>query len=92
MRGFATGDEIDFWPAWRAEDTRAKGVRATLLNWDQDGITISLERESGMWSFIPWCQVRLICKAIVGSAGIPEPGQVPSFAWSRSSQENQGAT
>jgi hypothetical protein len=25
MRGFVTGDEIDLWPSWRAEDGKNKG-------------------------------------------------------------------
>ena len=92
MRGFVTGDEIELWPIWRADDHKAKGVRATLINWDADGITVSLEREPGVWSFVPWCQVRLIRKALSGLGGAREPGLSAPFAWNRAPEENVGTT
>jgi hypothetical protein len=92
MRGFVTGDEIDLWPSWRAEDGKGKSVRATLLNWDADGITIAIEREPGMWSFVPWCQVRVIRKAVSQLDGASSVGSATTYAWNKSPDENSGAS
>jgi len=91
MRGFETGDDIDLWPGWRAEDGKAKGVRATLVDWDDNGVTIALEREPGTWSFIPWCQVRMIRKAISRSDAARNSGPPATFAWNRATEENAGS-
>jgi hypothetical protein len=87
MRGFVTGDEIDLWPSWRAEDRKVKSVRATLVNWDADGITIALEREPGMWSFVPWCQVRMIRKAISLGDRPSNASSTATFAWKKPPEE-----
>jgi hypothetical protein len=92
MRGFVTGDEIDLWPSWRAEDGKAKSVRATLVNWDADGITIALEREPGMWSFVPWCQVRVIRKAISHWDGPSNASSATTFAWNKPAEESSGTS
>jgi hypothetical protein len=90
MRGFVTGDEIDRWPSWQAEDGKNKGRRATLLNWDADGITIALEREPGMWTFVPWCQVRVIRKAITQWDGPRKSNSAATFAWNKPAEETSG--
>jgi hypothetical protein len=88
MRGFETGDEIEIWPAWRGEDAKARRVRATLINWDEDGITVSLEREAGMLSLIPWVQVRLVRRPLARTPGLKRIIPATSFAWNREGLKN----
>jgi hypothetical protein len=83
MCGFVSGDEINLWPSWRVEDGKGKSVRATLVNWDADGITIALEREPGMWRFVPWCQVRVVRKASSQWDGPSNASSAATFAWNK---------
>jgi hypothetical protein len=53
-------------------------------------MTIALEREPGMGSFVSWCQVRVIRKAISQWKGPSHANPSPTFAWNKATEEASG--